>query len=1720
MERKVRKGHWIKKGKRYLALFLSLCLIGTMLPVSAKEETLKKENVLQIQEDEKNTVVADGAAEEEVQAAGTAEKEVQAAGAAEKEVRAADTAEKVQAAGTPDGASQSGNTPAPKEDKTTCTCSKLCKEEHLNPDCPVCGNEGADLSQCTGKEQTKSDEEQKEQKAECSCSERCTTDNIHTDCPVCGAEDADLNDCKGKSEEKDEKKGETARIITAWKWIDEEEYIDEETGRMSLPGASREMPAYFDDVTALLPTQIQATVENAEDSEAESAEEPITLGDWSCEDYPKSGAYSGSYTFTATLPEGYTLSEEAKALSITVELGGVQVQMYRSVESKAVGNFTVIGGTLDTDYTYADGVLTIKTATPITIANTDPGKATTDRIEVADGVSANITLAGVNIDVSGSDNTAAFKIADNSRGNVTITLADGSENTLISDYNRAGLQKNGSGGGIGKLTIQGGTGKLTASSNGNGAGIGGGYKGSGSNITISGGTVTATGGQGGAGIGGGYGGSGSNITISGGTVTATGGGGGAGIGGGYAYVTPSGLNGSPGSNIIISGGTVTATGGMDGAGIGGGYRGSGSNIIISGGTVTVTGGELGAGIGGGNRGSGSNIKIRGGSVKAVAGENANAIGGGFGKEAFTPTNDKDPVYLLTIANPDSAEVYIDGAAYSPVNHKAAGSKDGNLYTYLTGEEHRVQVGNKIIFYKFDSESKTFAVAPLTISGTLTYGADYTYENNVLTIKTTTPVTIANIDPEKATTDRIEVAKDVSADITLAGVNIDVSSSYDAAFKIANNSTGDVTITLADGSKNTLISGIGCAGLQKIGSGNTIGKLTIQGSASGTATVTGGAGGAGIGGGHQGSGTNITISGGTITATGGTDTVTDGLGGAGIGGGAKSFGSAITISGGTVTASSDNGAGIGGGKGGSGTNITISGGIVIARGNSGAGIGGGFKGSGSDITISGGIVTAGSDEGAGIGGGNDGSGSDITISGGSVKAEAGEKANAIGGGFGREAFTPTNDKDPVYLLTIANPDSAEVYIDGVLYSPVNHKAAGSNDGNLYAYLTGETHEIKVGEKTYIYVFDSGSSTFTVAPLTAYATNGGTLTYGVDYTYENNVLTIKSDTAVTIANTDPDKATTDRIEVADGVSADITLAGVNIDVSSSSNTAAFQIADNSTGNVTITLADGSENTLKSGKNCAGLQKNGEGDTIGKLTIQSGASGTGKLNATGVNGAGIGGGYKGSGTNITISGGTVTATSSYSGAGVGGGINGDGLGIIISGGSVKAEAGENANAIGGGSGKDAATPTLADGTTPVYLLEIANDSGTDITINGTVYPTNNNGEKKIYVYLPGQEVTVTAASPTGYKLTGWTVVRGNVTLNINTDKKTATFTMPQEAVSLKTEWQKEENSSSGGSGNAGGSGNTGGSDNTGGSGNTGGSTNTGRGNTNPGTENATVIPGTLTTRTTPVPGIANNLNTESSPGIQPGNTGTGVNRPDTGRPYIKGDTDKEGWEAIRDEVRRVQEGGTITVDMNGSSVVPGDVLDEIKGKEVTIVFAMNNGITWSVNGQSITGDKTGDIDFSVKAGTDTIPLDVINKVTGERYSRQISLAYDGEFGFTAVLSINMEANNAGLYANLFYYNEKTKALEFICADEIAEDGTAELTFTHASDYAIVIDQEPMDRSVQVTSPESESPGTEVDTTQTGADYQDAGNSWWMIMTGGLVIIIGLSVFFVVKKKKPEAE
>ena len=240
---------------------------------------------------------------------------------------------------------------------------------------------------------------------------------------------------------------------------------------------------------------------------------------------------------------------------------------------------------------------------------------------------------------------------------------------------------------------------------------------------------------------------------------------------------------------------------------------------------------------------------------------------------------------------------------------------------------------------------------------------------------------------------------------------------------------------------------------------------------------------------------------------------------------------------------------------------------------------------------------------------------------------------------------------------------------------------------------------------------------------------------------------------------------------------------------------------------------------------------------------------------------------------------------------------------------------------------------------------------------------------------------------------------------------------------------------------------------------------------------------------------------------------------KPYIKDDSGKEGWDVIKPQLEEAKSGDTVTVVMNGTTVVPKDVIDSIKGQDTTLVLDMGNGLSWKIYGKDIT-DAAGDIDFDVTVGADagkSIPVDVINNVTGERSSLNLTLAYDGEFGFTATLTVNMESKNAGLYANLFYYNEQTGELEFISAGQIDSDGNVELVFTHASDYTIVVDAKIMSDNGQADSKADETiPAPKTD--DNISKY--AWNNTIIIIIGICIILIIFGAVFYVRKKSGSEE
>ena len=166
-------------------------------------------------------------------------------------------------------------------------------------------------------------------------------------------------------------------------------------------------------------------------------------------------------------------------------------------------------------------------------------------------------------------------------------------------------------------------------------------------------------------------------------------------------------------------------------------------------------------------------------------------------------------------------------------------------------------------------------------------------------------------------------------------------------------------------------------------------------------------------------------------------------------------------------------------------------------------------------------------------------------------------------------------------------------------------------------------------------------------------------------------------------------------------------------------------------------------------------------------------------------------------------------------------------------------------------------------------------------------------------------------------------------------------------------------------------------------------------------------------------------------------------------------DGWTAIEDELDAATGGDTITVDMNGTTDVPAAVFETVAGKDVDETFELEGGVSWTVNGQDIPeGVSLSDLDLGVTLNSDGIPVDVINSIPGERDTVQMTLAHDGDFGFTMTLTAPLGEENAGYWANLYHFDEDAERLTFETAAEIDADGSVSLSLSHASQYAIVID------------------------------------------------------------------
>lgn len=577
----------------------------------------------------------------------------------------------------------------------------------------------------------------------------------------------------------------------------------------------------------------------------------------------------------------------------------------------------------------------------------------------------------------------------------------------------------------------------------------------------------------------------------------------------------------------------------------------------------------------------------------------------------------------------------------------------------------------------------------------------------------------------------------AAKVYLKDLHITVSSG--AAVSVSEN------VDLYIEGSSVLQSGKNCAGIQK----EDDGQLTIDGT--GSLESVGGEGGAGIGGASGKPGNNITINGGTITASGK----------AGYGWGA----------------------GIGGGKGQGGSNITIRGGNVKAiPGAEAAGIGGGFKGNGTDISIEGGTVYAESGGGSGgtaaIGGGRvEGYGKNIQITGGDITLKkAGADDIGIGGKDGEISVTDTFSGTLTYLDENGAPDADKnivkygITVNGEEFNSLN-KDKILNGAMRY---DPDTKTLSLN-KSYT---DAGSymGTLTInAPKTTVNLNGGT------YSVLQGKLVIEDAADVTLTSTAP-KAIFGNVNITCAGKLSITCENLAVD-----------------GNLTVNNASSVELI---GKNNNGGTVNGAAvfNNTGEVTIQ---------NKDATKGAAHSISYSGNYVYYTADGGALTdpritpistaANASYlhivpselHSIAVPEGctfkVDGADLPNAHAGQTVTVTApdkGDHFEFAGWTISPDSVTLTDADKLTATFTmpdgdvkLENSYNQLYDVTVlKGTATPS---------FAKEGTPITITADTIPGRKFERWDVLNDKVTL-ANKNSNTTTFNMPAGEVQVEAKYK----------------------------------------------------------------------------------------------------------------------------------------------------------------------------------------------------------------------------------------------------------------------------------------------------------------------------------------------
>lgn len=158
------------------------------------------------------------------------------------------------------------------------------------------------------------------------------------------------------------------------------------------------------------------------------------------------------------------------------------------------------------------------------------------------------------------------------------------------------------------------------------------------------------------------------------------------------------------------------------------------------------------------------------------------------------------------------------------------------------------------------------------------------------------------------------------------------------------------------------------------------------------------------------------------------------------------------------------------------------------------------------------------------------------------------------------------------------------------------------------------------------------------------------------------------------------------------------------------------------------------------------------------------------------------------------------------------------------------------------------------------------------------------------------------------------------------------------------------------------------------------------------------------------------------------------------------------IIEVINAAADNDTVEIKIAGNTTVDKSIMESLAEKNITAVFKMSGGICWTIKSGDI--EKAKKVDIGVRMNRKTVSKDKLTEIAGDNKTIQFSLRHSGDFGFSGVLTLPVNKMYNGKYANLYYVNGDR--FEFI-GSSLVSDAAASFVFSHASDYVIVIDDEP---------------------------------------------------------------